>query len=186
MGFLPSGYTTPKSNSNYMKLEEGKNRFRVVSPAIVGYEYWTNDNKPVRLKSDPKSKPADVRINDDGSYTVKHFWAFAVIDRNDLGGVIKILELTQAGIMRDMESLFSDSDWGDPIGYDITVTRTGQKLETKYSTMPNPAKPLTEEEKELIESNPVNLNALFSGGDPFSEKVADMPEDEIKLKDIPF
>ena len=42
-GFLPSGY---KEVSNYMKFVDGENRFRILSPAIVGWEYWNEDVDP--------------------------------------------------------------------------------------------------------------------------------------------
>jgi hypothetical protein len=49
--FLPTNYEVPVSDGNYMKLKIGENRFRVLSSAIVGYEYWTKDNKPVRSRT---------------------------------------------------------------------------------------------------------------------------------------
>ena len=36
--FLPKGYETPESEQRYMALEEGQNTFRILAPAIVGYE----------------------------------------------------------------------------------------------------------------------------------------------------
>jgi hypothetical protein len=32
------------------------------------------------------------------------------------------------------------SDWGDPLGYSITVNRKGESLETEYSVVLSPAK----------------------------------------------
>jgi len=185
MGFLPTGYEAPKASSSYMRFEEGKNRFRVVSDAVFGFEYWTQDNKPVRLKEMPKEAPKDIR--DDSA--IKHFWAFVVIDRKDLSGV-KILEITQGGIMRSMESLLADAEWGDPKGYDLTISRTGKGLETRYETMPNPHKELDKEEKELIKNTKVKLEALFYGENPFDEKwqapAKIVEPDEVKIEDVPF
>jgi hypothetical protein len=178
MSFLPTNFEKPTTNSLYMKFEDGDNRFRIVSPSIFGYEYWTANNKPVRMKKAPTVKPADVRINDDGSYSVKPFLAFAVIDRADLGGVIKILEITQKSIMADIEHYVTDADWGEPTGYDIVVTRKGKGMETRYTTMPKPATPLTPEEQELIKKTKVNLEALFVNEDPFKwEGVAEVEDD---------
>ena len=109
MGFLPKGAEAPKGDSNYLKLIEGTIKFRVVSDAIYGYEYWTNENKPVRLREHPTQKPADIKVNDDLSYSVKHFWAFKVIDRED--DRVKIFEITQNGVKRDIEALLYDVDW---------------------------------------------------------------------------
>lgn len=178
MSFLGKGYELPKTASNYMKLQSGDNKFRIVSSAIVGYEYWNTENKPVRLKTSPQGKPGNVRMNDDDSYTVKHFWAFAVLDRWD--GKIKVLELTQSTIMKSIKSLVDNEDWGDPKGYDININRTGEKLTTEYTVQPSPHKELSEEEKELVKKTPVNLDALFSGGNPFEESEA------IDVSDIAF
>lgn len=189
MGFLPEGTEIPKENSKYMKPIEGTVKFRVVGPAIVGYEYWTDQKKPVRLKNNPTEKPKDVRMNDDGSWTCKYFWAFPVIDRNDLGGVIKIMEITQKGILKDLEAYLKNEDWGDITGYDISIIGTGKNMDREYRTVASPHKPLTPEEKKTIESNPVNLEALFVGGDPFSteEKPAEMTEEEECSADkVPF
>lgn len=180
MGFLPQGAEAPKESGNYLKLIEGEIKFRVVSEAIYGYEYWTEANKPVRLHENPKTKPADVRIEKDGSYNVKHFWAFKVLDRAD--GMVKIFEITQNGIKRDIEALLQNSDWGEPTEYDITIKGIGKGLERRYTVQPSPHKPLTAEEKSLVARTEIDLNALFKAEDPFIAKV----EDEVKLEDVPF
>lgn len=159
--FLDKNYKIPEKQSSYMKLQSGGNRFRVVSSAIVGFEYWNKENKPVRLKESPKDIPVDIR-DDSG---IKHFWAFAVLDRWD--GKIKVLEITQSTIMKSLKSLVDNEDWGDPKEYDININREGEKLETTYTVQPSPKKPLTEEEKNLVKETSVTLEALFDGGDPF-------------------
>ena len=163
--FLPEGYKAPKADGNYMKFLEGQNKFRIVSPATVGYEYWTDDNKPVRLKEYPQTKPADIRLADDSSYSIKHFWAFSVLDRKD--EKVKILEITQASIMRNIEDLVMNEEWGDPTKYDITVSRTGSGMETRYTVQPSPHKELNAEEKSLVARMEINLEALFKGDNPF-------------------
>jgi hypothetical protein len=186
MGFLPKDYEAPKGSSNYLKLEEGQNKFRVVSSAVVGYEYWTNGNKPVRLKNYPETKPADVRLADDNSYVIKHFWAFIVLDRKD--AKVKILELTQGSIMRAIEDLVVNEDWGDPKQYDITISRTGSGMETRYTVQPSPHKELTAEEKSLVARMEIDLEKLFDGENPFESKAGASPikTEEVKIEDIPF
>jgi len=169
MGFLPEGYKTPKTESNYLKPIEGTIKFRMVGNPLMGYEYWTEDKKPVRLKKMPKTKPSDIRIEKDSSYKIKHFWAVKVIDRNDMGGVMRILEITQSSIMQDIENLVNSSDWNDPEQYDISITGEGSGMERRYNVMPSPHKPLTEEEKDLVKNTPINLEALFYGENPFDE-----------------
>lgn len=159
--FFPKDYETPKQMSNYLKFEAGKNKFRIVSSAITGYEYWTEEKKPVRLRKFPEKTPVDIREDS----KIKHFWAFVVIDRSD--GKIKICELTQSTIMNAIKACVDSEDWGDPKEYDFTVTRTGEGLETEYTVQPSPHKGLTVEELALVSLNPVNLEALYNGGNPF-------------------
>lgn len=188
MPFLPQGAEAPKESKDYLKLIEGSIKFRVVSEAIFGWEYWDNNKKPVRLREQPKSKPADIRIDDDGSYSIKHFWAFKVIDRED--GMVKIFEITQNGVKRDIEALLQNSDWGEPTGYDITITGTGKGMERRYTVQPSPHKELTAEEKKLVSISDIDidLESLFSGTSPFKKET---PSEEIpvvapKASDVPF
>ena len=165
MGFLPPGAEAPKENTNYLKLIEGTIKFRVVSDAIWGYEYWTEANKPVRSREFIKDKPADIKLKADNSYEIKHFWAFKVIDRED--GRVKIFEITQNGVKRDIEALLQDADWGDPKGYDIKITGTGKRMERRYSVIAVPHKPLTAEEKSLVARMEIDLEKLYTGENPF-------------------
>lgn len=142
-----------------MKLEEGENRFRILSAPIIGWEDW-NDKKPVRFRFNAKpDKPIDPLK------PIKHFWAFIVF--NYVDAKIQILEITQASIRKRLEFLSKDSDWGSPFGYDIKVVKTGQQKDTEYSVNPCPQKPIDSGIKELFAATPIDLEELFRGGDPF-------------------
>lgn len=175
MTFLPKDYEAPKADSNYFKLKKGENRFRILGPAIVGYEYWTKDKKPVR-----SPQPWDVRPEDmDLESQVKHFWAFAVW--NYEVNKAQVMEITQKSIMGSIQAYVENKKWGDPMGYDLVVTRVGDGLETEYTTI---AEPHSEAPKADISK--INLQALFKGEDPFSEKDWKDVGEEINPKDIPF
>lgn len=176
--FLPEGYKVPKAPSNYMKFEKGKNKFRVAGSAIIGYVYWTTDNKPSRVKTQPVGVPVGIKLNDDGTpQKINHFWAFPVLVKTNIeneetgemeeADVIKILEITQKTVQSEIQDLIANEDWGTPQGYDITVNRKGDKLTTEYTVQPSPHKELTESQKKAIEMTKINLNALFDNGDPF-------------------
>jgi hypothetical protein len=160
MAFLPSGYETPTVGNKYMKFKVGENKFRAVSDAIVGFEYWTQEGdkkKPVRVH-EFEEVPAQYR----GQQDTKAFWAFLVYDYSE--SAYKILEITQKSIMGAISTYVDDSDWGDPKGYDIVVKKSGVGKETEYATSVKPAKKF--EAPEAIPT--VNLNALYDGADPFS------------------
>lgn len=164
MTFLPEGYKLP-DNSDYMKLKDGENTFRVLSPAVVGFEYWNTQNKSVRSKVPFKGVPADIRYEDGKPDRVKHFWAFVVW--NVEAEKVQILQLTQQSIMDAIKALVDNKKWGDPKGYDITITRSGSGFDTEYQTMPNPHTPVPAEATEALAARPVYLDALFMGGNPF-------------------
>ena len=166
--FLPENYKSPEGN--YMKLQDGENTFRVLSSAIVGWEYWNRDNKPVRSEKDFVQTPADIRMEDGKPSSIKHFWAFLVY--NHRAEKQQILEITQSSIQNAIRALVQNPKWGDPKKYDITITRSGSGFDTEYTVMPNP-----HTELEIKPIN-VNLNALYTGGDPFANEVT---LEDIKL-----
>ena len=165
--FLPNDYKLP-DNKGYMKLKDGENNFRVLSSAIVGYEYWNTNNKPTRSKEASKSIPDDIRLDKDGNPTkVKHFWAFVVW--NYESEAIQILEITQATIQGAIKAIVDNKKWGSPKNYDITITRTGEGFDTEYSVMPNPHSDLEGKIIEAFEEKQIDLDALFEGANPFGE-----------------
>lgn len=162
MSWLPENYEKPvASGGNYMKLQDGQNKLRILSAPILGYEYWTEENKPVRLKEMPEESPEHMKS--DGK--LKHFWAFAVWNYREKR--VQILELTQVSIQGPITDLVSSEDWGDPQKYDLTITKKGQKLDTEYTVQPSPHKEAPAEALQALEDAHVNLQALFDGQDPF-------------------
>lgn len=167
-----------------MKLEKGENKFRILSKSpIIGYEYWTEENKPVRLRDLPQDRPDDLRLRDEKMHWttgVKHFWAFVVW--NYQANAIQILELTQTGIQNSLTGFFKDPEWGHPNGYDISIMRTGDGMETKYQVIAKPPKPISQDIEQAFEDKPVVLEALYEGADPFNYQFPEtqgMTEEEL-------
>ena len=160
--FPESDYKIPET-SNYMKFAEGENPFRVLSSAIIGYEYFTNENKPIRSK-DPFDSTPDIKKGGE----VKHFWAFVVYNYN--AKRIQILELTQKGIMKTIQAYVKNPKWGNPKEYDFIVTRTGSGLDTEYAVSVNPKSELDEVVAETYAKSSINLEKLYTGEDPFSRE----------------
>lgn len=162
--FLPKDYTVPETASGYMKLKDGENVFRVLSSAITGFEYWTNDNKPVRSPY-PFDETPNIKVVNGQPQRVKHFWAFVVW--NYATKAVEILELTQSSIQNAITNLIEDADWGNPKDYDIKITRTGAGLETEYSVNPKPAKELDHDIAVAYADKKINLQKLFKSENPF-------------------
>ena len=170
--FLPKGYKTPEIQSNYMEFEEGQNAIRILSSAIVGYEWWVDAGegrrKPKRVRT-ADEVPAAVKNATDDEDKAKHFWAFTVYNYNT--ETIQVLQLKQQTIMRAIEAFVKNAKWGDPKKYDIIIekVKTGTRdRDVEYNVIPEPATPLDEGIVELAKHIPVNLKALYKGEDPFA------------------
>jgi len=176
--FLPTDYEVPQGKGNYMKFEEGENRFRILTSPILGYEYWNEDNKgnrkPIRKRMNEDLIIKDIQEPD----KIKHFWAMVVWNYQDKK--IQILEITQKGLQKSLRSLAKDEDWGSPVNkYDIVVSKEGEKMETRYTLQPKPAKATEKEITEAFEKTSVNLEALYTGDDPFMSE--DVNPEDVKV-----
>lgn len=164
MSFLPIDYKAPAGSNNYMKFQEGENRFRVLSEAVVGWEGW-KDNVPFRRKGTEQNINAD-EVDVDAKYgkgkpKINHFWGFLVYDYDDK--CIKILTLTQKTIMKGIQALVDDKDWGDPMNYDISVAKIKKGERTTYSIKSYPPKAITPEIVTAMTENKLNLEDIFKG-----------------------
>ena len=163
--FFPSeDYKVPASPSNYMRFQDGINRIRIMSSAIIGYEYFTTENKPVRSREAFEDPPEDIKTGG----VIKHFWCFVVWSYET--EKIQILELTQKTIMNPIKALVDNKKWGNPHFYDIAINKTGDNMETKYNTQAEP--PIGEPDKKIVEAYSkvkINLEALYDGNDPYEE-----------------
>lgn len=148
---------------------EGEKRLRFFGAGITGWEAWTTDNKPVRWELKPEEFPANIR-RDDGNVTCKRFLAGCVYDYEDSS--FKMLSITQRTLMDQLFRFMKDSDYGDPSGYDIKISKTGEGLKTVYTLVAAPPKPVTKEIATAYESVHCNPHALFDGDDPWAEPSA--------------
>lgn len=184
--FLPDNYERPTSSSNYLKFEDGPNKVRILSAPLIGHQYWTKDNKPVRSPEPFKDTPADARL-DEGKFKPKFFWALVVW--NYAKSAVQIMEITQATIIGPIEDLVANSDWGDPREYDLTINKKGEGLDTEYTVQPSPNKPVPVEAHKAYRSMTIDLEALFRGADPFAggeREVVDVSGDNMIKENNPF
>lgn len=167
--FLPKGYDgVPETPSQYMKFQEGKNPLRVLSSAVVGWEWFTgpmSDRTCHRVKTEDEI-PQEVPRK--GKDCVKHFWGFIVYNYNVKE--VQVLVLKQKSIMNDLEDLIADKDWGDLKTFDVSVNKkkTGPRvMDVEYSVMPRPKAEFDKDLQLIYGSMKINLEALYEGKDPF-------------------
>ena len=183
---LPQGYKVPES-SQFMKFKDGDNKFRIVSDIVVGWEGWV-ENRPFRREGfDCNIQPSEVDKQKDanGRETpkIKHFWAMAVYDYADKK--VKILEITQKGIMQAIEGHENDADWGDCKQYDITVKKSGSGFGTEYEVLMTPPKKISTEVENAVLTTKIDIRKIFDGEYPMAEttaKEASVMDDE----EMPF
>lgn len=111
-------------------------------PTDLGLDRWGNANK------------------------AKYFWVFPVYNHDEK--TVQIMEVTQKSIRETIKSLINNPKWGKPFAYDLTITRTGEGLETQYQVTPNPKEELPTEVQSLIKKTKINLEAWMRSEDPFS------------------
>jgi hypothetical protein len=165
-----------QGTSGYMRFKPGQTKFRILSAPVQGYEFWTRDNKAVRVREYPETVPVAIRPDS----KIKFFWAFCVWSFDEKR--VQILELTQATIIGQIRDLINAEEWGDPRGYSLTVTRKGEGLETEYGVVPSPAAATPNTVLDAYAKANINLEALFDGGNPFGEEV--VPEGRAQDADF--
>jgi hypothetical protein len=161
---LPIGFDKLKTEKPYInlgKLAEGEHRFRIVQRPIAGWIDW-KDRKPYRFK--PEEKP---KAPFDASKPVKPFWAIHVWDYAKEG--LFIMEITQNSIRKALEMLALNEDWGDLTTFDFKIKKEGSGIDTAYSVIPIPPKPMSAAIKDSLETSKIRLEALYEGKDPWSD-----------------
>lgn len=149
---------------------EGEKRLRFIGAGITGWSSWTVDKKPIRWESKPEVLPENLAPDQNGKISLKRFIAGVVYDYEAQD--FKILEITQRTLMDQLFKFVKDEDYGQPTGYDIKISKTGEGMKTEYTLVAAPPKAVTKEIAAGFEALTVNLNALFDGDDPWAEPSA--------------
>tara|TARA_R100000541_G_scaffold58369_1_gene69530 strand:+ start:183 stop:674 length:492 start_codon:yes stop_codon:yes gene_type:complete len=161
MSFLDNNYERAAKGSQYLKFAPNdKATIRIISKPMEGIEVW-KDKKPLRWRYDGEM-PKEAYTAED---TPKPFAAFGVWHYEEK--VYKIYQCSTRSVLQELANL--NDVQGDPLSYDITITRKGAGLDTKYYVKPSAAKELTEEVLNATQEfkAKVDLAALFTGDNPF-------------------
>lgn len=162
--FFPEADYSPADTSKYTKFPIGDIKVRALSSAIVGYEYFDNENKVHRSK-EPFEETPDIKQNE----SVKEFWAFIVY--NYTTKRIQIMEINKKSMMDQVMNYIKNPDWGSPKGYDITINRKGStKNDTKYTIVASPHNAVDPSILEQLSKTKIDLTELYVGGDPFKSE----------------
>lgn len=137
-------YEPPRSGQGlYLKLEDGE----VVKARIASDPYIFNNNYK-------------------GQISTRYGWVVYNYGEDRA-------QIFQQGVTgyRTIANLAADSDWGDPKGFDIRISREGIGTDTKYHITPLPNKaPLTAE--QLAKVKEINFTEKVSGAILLSDAAA--------------
>lgn len=156
--FTPDGWEAinvkpPSKYWNPGEFPQGETLLRVLSKPITGWLEW-HDKKPYRYK--PLNKPAAPQ---DPKGKLKKFWTFVAWDyeRSDWF----ILEISQHTIINELAKMLPNLG-----AQDIKVIKGGVDESTRYMVFPckptMPSESVLSAQKSIV----VNLEALYTGGDP--------------------
>lgn len=162
---------TAKKGTDYMKLTDGDNTFRIVGGVLPGYTYWvkgaTGNNFPFEALQFDRDTEAfdnsrgcpvrDAGVKDDKGQDLNCQWSYKCQVINKATGDLQVLQLKK-GMLSEIITVAQDMEI-DPTDFTtgtwLTVNRakTGPKafnVEYKLRQMKCKSEPLTAEELELV------------------------------------
>lgn len=133
-------YTTYKKPSDYINFPQGNTSIRIISKGYLGMQHGLRSARGwVNLGLCTEDNTCEHCKNGNEA---KRFWKWVVVDRST--NEVKLLD---AGVMLGNQICEIAKVNGDPKKYDIVVTRTGEKLKTKYAAAKAGAdKPITNDD----------------------------------------
>jgi hypothetical protein len=174
--------------ANYIKLEDGTNRVRIVSEPVEAYEHFITSADNKKSVVDCKGNHCNICTTGDKAKKKYHF---AAISRNAQAknAMVAKVELLTVGqtVYTALYDLMVSDDWKfDSVpDYDITITKRGTGLDTEYSVQPVPSKALSEADAEVVRTAPT-IKAFVAEryGVNSTEKQFNQPTAPHKAPDI--
>ena len=170
--FIPQDYKVPSGSGGFTKLENGDNKFRILSNPLMMWVSWV-DGKPYRSKFDLSQKPSKGPGPKD---SVKHAWGLVVWNYST--SQVEVMELDKQSIISGIATHAKDPDWGHPKNYDIVINKSGVGMDTEYKLICKPQKELSQDIIDAFIDNPVDLSQLLvDGGNVFMSPASDEKTD---------
>lgn len=194
---LPKNFQPKVGESKYTMtgLQSGETvKIRVLSDFIAGRKVWSDDQegrrKPNRFRDDQNIPVSAIGVDKYGNpERIRQFIAAKVWNYETKQ--VEVFETDKASIINQIFNYENDSDYGDSQSYDLKISKSGQGMDTEYSVIPAPPKPVEKAILVASRAEQVNLQALFDGKDPFNstehseEESGVMTSDEV-ANDVPF
>lgn len=161
-----------------MKFEDGKSTtLRILTKDPLKCFRAFVDGKPMYKPYDTTQKKLGVEAFDDiqldankkGDKPQEPAACWVQVVWNYETKRIELWEITQKTIRDEIQALARNPQWGEPSGYDLTMSRFEENGFTKYRTVPSPHSVVSAEiQNAYMEASP-NLENLLVGKDPFDD-----------------
>ena len=179
VNFFDRGHEIPEKRNQFMKLESGKNRVRFIGNPISGFVFFgkikrddgSETVKPYRRRESEGEFSLeeminhDVRMKKDGEIEGQKYFVMGLI-YNYQKEKLQVLEVTQKSILKALKSYVDSEEYGHPSGYDLTIEKSGEGLNTEYTVVVSPPKPLSTEIEDLVGEISCDLQKVFAGEYP--------------------
>ena len=179
INFFDRGHEIPDKRNQFMRFESGKNRVRFIGNPVSGFVFFgkveredgTETTKPYRRRESEGEFSLEEMINrnarmkkDDEMEGQKYFVMGLVY--NYQKQKLQVLEVTQKSILKALKSYVDSEEYGHPSGYDLTIEKSGEGLNTEYTVVVSPPKPLSAEVENLVGETSCDLQKVFAGEYP--------------------
>lgn len=168
----------PPSQWLRLKSKGDEVRFRIAGRPLRELKVWPAEQggKPLDTDVTRDLTPGQwFNIMSNPDWSVSEVFHFLVIDRSD--NTAKIFTTT-GGVYGKIRDYATNPEWGNPMGYDLTVKRTEAPGKNYYEVTPSPNK------SELMKSDLAKVDALDTSKLLASARPASDPQPDDFPKEI--
>ncbi len=179
INFFEEGHEIPEKRNQFMRFQQGTNKLRFIGNPISGFLFFgkveredgTETVKPYRRResegefSIEEMINREAKIKSDGEIEEQKYFVMGLV-YNYQKQKLQVLEITQKSILKALKSYINNEEYGHPSGYDITVSKEGEGLNTDYTVVASPPKAVSEEVEDLAGEVSCNLEKVFEGEYP--------------------
>lgn len=138
-----------RGESDFLALEQGDNKGRVLSQPQQFYVHWVVDETGKKRKVNCAADGCPVCRRGQDTDKRQARWLIKFLSRKL--GKVKLLEISSQ-VFKGIKTLVTDPEWGPATEYDINVKRGNPGSQPLYTVIPGRHSPLTNEEKQLLSS----------------------------------
>lgn len=147
-------YTVPVGESQFLKTTVGDNKIRLCSMPIEIVTHPVKDGGKTSFFDCAGEGCEHCKKNVKKQYR----YAYLCISRKDGKPYVFEAPLT---VFKQILQYATDKEYGNPMDYDLNVKKEGDGLQTVYTVIGYPKKPLTIEETKMLEEANIDIKEKY-------------------------